>query len=152
MTSIFVIADVVWPGIIVAIGLTATWAVVAGLLFEYPFVKWITGMPWRSAWRPTLVINVVSALVGLVAIPLGGLGIEIGRSLVTPEYGTFNPVTWALTFGLALAANTAIEGALLVHVYKVKPTVRMVLALIVANCGSIGVTIWLVSSGRLTVN
>lgn len=151
MTAATAFADVIWPGLVVGIGLPFSWAILVGLIAEYPFVKYLARLPWSAAWKPTLAMNAFSALAGLVLIPVGGLGIEIGRAVVAPDMGTFNLITWSLTFGLALAVNTTIEAVTLRYMFNVPFSFQRVAALTFANIASIGVAAWMISTDRITV-
>ena len=151
MDPLFTIANVIWPGIIAGFGLATSWAVPIGLVVEYPVVKHLTGKPWRAAIVVTVGVNLVSALLGLIFVPIAGIGIELARAVVAPESGSFNPATWALTFLSALILNTAIEGFALRRLFGARLDVPRVALFALANCASIAAAILLIWSGRISL-
>lgn len=110
-------ANVVWPALYLETRLFSWWAISLGLAVEYLFVRQLfQTTPWR-ALKTTVAANTVSALAGVLLIPLAGILWELGPGLLLytlAGYGTFNPATWLGSFLLACAVNTALEG----YVYR----------------------------------
>jgi hypothetical protein len=95
----------------------------------------------KRALIATIAMNVASAGAGLVLIPLLGIAWEIFPGLVfyhAFHMGTFNPVTWAATFVMAVAANSVVELATLKKWFAVPWNRRNLLFLGLANTVSVG--------------
>ncbi|GHU19488.1 hypothetical protein AGMMS50243_11610 [Betaproteobacteria bacterium] len=123
--SLPALADVVWPALYLETRLFTWWAIGLGLFIEFFFVRWLFVLSASKAALATLVANVVSALLGVVLIPLSGIVWEfVPGLLIYPLFhmGTFNPITWAATFILACLVTTGLEA--LVYKYGVKFAVR----------------------------
>lgn len=110
------LANVIWPALELTSGLMTWWVIAAGHVVEWPFVRVASGRGWGWSAAMTAVMNLVSAGLGLFLIPISGVLLEIVASLSwnnRPGWGTYNPVTWVLTFVLAAAVNAGIETACL---------------------------------------
>ena len=136
-------ANVVWPALYLETRLFSWWAIGIGLVVEFFFVRWLFGMSAKQAAIADLSANAVSAVAGLVLIPLAGVVWELFPGSVINwafDWGTFNPVTWGGTFLLACLINALLEGA----VYKkwfapeFRFKSRKFLWLVVANAISVG--------------
>jgi len=97
------------------------WAILAGLIVEYFFVRRITDLSFsRAAWAD-VAMNAASALLGVVLIPIAGLIWEIFPGIVLYKVfniGTFNPGAWAATILMAAGLNTFIERFALRRFFK----------------------------------
>ncbi len=134
------LADVVWPAAYLAGGLAFSWAVLVGLVLEWPFAKWLTGYSWWAAWKPTLVMNAASAILGGFLIAVAGIVWEIVPGfLLYPalKVGTFNPVTWWATFVMAVLINSIVEAQILKGFFGVLRWKRAAAWLIIANSLSV---------------
>ena len=123
-----IFADVVWPSMFLTGRLFAWWIIVAGLVIEWGFVLRLTQTTLLRAGIMTLVMNTVSAGVGILAIPVSGLLWEfVAMVTVQPlfHWGTFNPITWFVSCILAAFLNTIIETASLRLIFKVAWTKRL---------------------------
>jgi hypothetical protein len=110
-------ADVVWPTLYLEERLFTWWAIGLGLLIEFFFVRWLFALPAPKAALATAAANGVSALAGVVLIPLVGFLWDIFPELLLYplfDMGSFNPFTWASSFILACLVTTGIEA----NVYK----------------------------------
>ena len=99
----------------------------------------------------TVSANAVSAVAGIILIPLAGVAWELfpGSAINWAfSWGTFNPITWGATFVLGCLVNGLLEGA----VYKkwfypqFRFKSRAFLWLLVANSLSVGaafISLWL---------
>lgn len=120
-------ADVAWPALFLEPRLLSVPVVVLGLLIEALALRLWFDMSWARAARAAIVVNAVSAALGVILIPLAGIAWEIFPGLVLYEalhMGTFNPLTWAATFVLALAVTTALEVACLRMLFKAPWSLR----------------------------
>lgn len=109
-------ANLIWPSIYI-VGQYYVWYVIlAGLIFEIIAAKIFLGTNWKdSAWE-MFVANSISALVGLLLIPISGIVIEI---LTIPfRTGTFDISHWILDYICVVLANTCVEGLSLKWIFK----------------------------------
>lgn len=144
-------ANVVWPALYLESRLFSWWAISIGLVVEFVFIKWLFTLSTKKASIATVSANAVSAIAGIVLIPLVGIVWELFPGSVINwvlSWGTFNPVTWGATFVLGCLVNVLLEGA----VYKrwfmpeFKFRSKAFLWLLVANSLSVGValiSLWL---------
>jgi hypothetical protein len=134
------LADVVWPAAYIAGGLVFSWAVLVGLVLEWPFAKWLTGYSWWAAWKPTLAMNLASAILGGFLIAVAGIvwevfpGTLIHRAM---NVGTFNPITWWATFVMAVLINSLVEAQVLKRFFGVLKWWRAAGWLTIANSLSV---------------
>ena len=134
-------ADVVWPALLLEGRMLTWWAILAGLIVEYFFVRGITDLSLsRAAWAD-IAMNALSAMLGVLLIPIAGLIWEIFPGIVIYKIfniGTFNPGTWIATILMAAAINTYIERFALRRFFK-QPVVgrRCFWMLFLANAISI---------------
>jgi hypothetical protein len=119
MPSIF--ADVIWPALLLEGRMLTWWAIAVGLVIEYFFVRKVTHLSFgRTIWAD-LAMNGVSALFGVLLIPIAGLVWEFFPGLLIYKLfniGTFNPGTWSATLFMAVVINTLIERAALRRFFK----------------------------------
>lgn len=135
-------ADVVWPALYLEIRLFSWWAIGSGLIAEFFFVKWLFALPVKRAAYVTTVANAVSAVAGLLLIPIAGIAWEFFPGLLymkVLKWGTFNPITWAATFLIACLINTAIESAVYRRAFKFSVRRREFGWLFLANAVSVSV-------------
>ncbi len=135
------LADVVWPSLFLGDSLLTWWIILAGLVVEFFFILWLTsGTPVRAALM-AVTVNIVSAAIGIVGIPLSGLLWELLATItILPlfEWGTFNPVTWFVSCLLAAMLNTVVEVGSLRLIFKVRWTKRLFWWLALANMITVG--------------
>lgn len=137
-------ADVIWPAAILEERILTWWAIAAGLLAEWPIVRFITGTSWGRSFGINVLMNLASTAVGVLLIPLLGIAWEVFPGLVLYRafnVGTFNPGTWIATVFLATFANALLEGLVLRFAFKVKFTTRVFWLLSGANLVSVGVAV-----------
>ena len=133
MTTI--LADVVWPALFLEARLLSIWIILAGLFIEYFFVWRITTLGALKAIWANLAMNAASTLLGIILIP--GVGLLV--ALFPGElFGTFNPLTWALTLIVAVLLNTLIESFILWKGFKQKIGKKEFWLLGLANALSVG--------------
>ena len=103
-----VFADVVWPSLYIATGMTGMKVIITGLLIEVFFVKFFTDIHWLRAAIITVVMNTVTCLLGIVLIPILGLLLEFVMYPV--NQATFHWTHWAASYLVIVLINTLIEG------------------------------------------
>ena len=108
-------ADVVWPSLYIATGMVSIKVILAGFLVELFFVKFFTDAHWLKTIVITILMNVVTCILGLVLIPISGLFVEL-----IPPHKTFHWTHWFLDYLLAIFINTAIEGFIIKLILKLK--------------------------------
>ena len=138
------IGDVVWPANYLGGRLVTLWPISVGLVIELFFVRWLTRFGWGKAILADILMNAVSTLVGSFLIVLAGLAWEFTGGIIVNfslGLGTFNPITWAATFVIAVFINAALESAVLRYIFKQRPFNRLFWCLSVANAFSVAVAL-----------
>jgi hypothetical protein len=136
------IADVVWPALFLGSRLVGLAAVSVGLVVEFGALWLVLKLPWRRALLADLVMNFVSVVPGTAILAAAGIGWEYFPGSLLYRWlhvGTFNPVTWAATYLMAVAINAALEAATLRILFKVPFTLKVFVTLIVANAASVAI-------------
>jgi hypothetical protein len=134
-------ADMVWPAIFLEPRLVSIPVIGLGYLVEALVLHRAFAMAWPKALLASGVVNAISAAIGLIAIPLAGIGWEIFPGILlyqTFNMGTFNPVTWTASFVLATGITTAIEVGCLRWIFKVPASRRTWAIWFLANAVSVG--------------
>lgn len=109
-------ANMIWPTVYI-VGQYYSWYVIlAGLLIETIAARIFLKTSWIRSFGIMLATNVISALVGVVLIPLSGILVE----LLTLPFGggTFQLSHWILDYLCVILANTCIEGLALKLIFK----------------------------------
>ncbi|KZN35211.1 hypothetical protein N480_19395 [Pseudoalteromonas luteoviolacea S2607] len=137
-------ANMIWPALYLETRLFSWWAITLGLVIEYLFVRKLYDVPIIKAVLATIGANLVSAVVGIVLIPLAGIVWEIFPGILFYKVlgmGTFNPITWTATFILACLVNLALEGLVYKKVFKLPFQFKSKLSIwfFLANTVSVGV-------------
>jgi hypothetical protein len=134
------LADVVWPALYLETRLFTWWAIGLGLFIEFFFVRWLFALSVQKTALATVAANTVSALLGVVLIPISGIVWEVFPGLVIHKVfsiGTFNPLTWAATFILACLVTTSIEAIVYKYGFKFLVRRRAFFWLLAANALSV---------------
>ncbi len=118
-------ADVVWPSLYIVGGMLSVWVIIAGFLIELLFVKFFTDTKWPKAGLVTFVMNLITSLLGIILIPISGLGVEVIFDFVFHAYdkfgiGTFHWSHWLVSYLLVILINTLIEGLVIKLMLKQK--------------------------------
>jgi len=113
MTVCAILGNVMWPGLVAESGLIALWAVVLGIIAEWPFLRWLSGAGWgRSLWM-TITINAVSCGIGYVLNPLASIFAIIPLYLFSSALkigeGAFSPSGWIFTYHGIVLATASLE-------------------------------------------
>ena len=142
-----ILADVVWPALLLTDGLTAWWCIAISILIEAAAL-------WRFAqWRPvkaliaSAVMNAVSAFCGTLLLPVAGLRWEVTGGHTFNAWfgwGTFSVANEAATWLIAVIVCTVIESFVLWLVFCAPWTRRLTLVVLSANA----VTVLLAFLGR----
>lgn len=134
-------ADVVWPALYLEVRQWSWWVIGFGLLAEFPFVKYAFVLTNRRAAFATIVANGVSAILGVVLVPLAGIAWEVFPASLymhALHWGTFNPITWIASVLLAVTINTVVEAAVYKHTFKFQFSRRECRLVVAANVVSVG--------------
>jgi hypothetical protein len=136
-----ILADVVWPALILAGRLSVWWCIGASLILEAVVLWWFMRMRPLKAAAASIVMNLVSALLGSLLLPMIGLSWE---SLADQTYkvwfgwGTFNWITQIATWLLAVLLSTAIETFVLWLLFYMPWTRRLIVVMLAANAVTVG--------------
>ena len=108
-------ADIVWPSLYITKGMLSLKVIFLGLIIELFFVKYFTKIDWKKASIITILMNLITAILGILLIPLSGLGAEFVFEFVFHAYdkfgiGTFHWSHWFVSYLLVIFINTLIEG------------------------------------------
>ena len=135
-------ADVVWPALYLELRLLTWYAIGAGLLIEFVFLWRYLHIPPLKAALVDVVMNGISSLAGWLLLPWIGLGYEYFPGQFLNQWlhtGTFNPVAWLLTCGIAVVLSTVIEAGAVRWIFRYPLTRRNLLWLGAANIASVAV-------------
>jgi hypothetical protein len=107
-------ADIVWPSLYIAKGMTSLNVILAGTIVELLFVKYFAEISWKTALLTTIVMNFITTALGIILIPVSGLGSELIFDFVFHAYdkfgiGTFHWSHWIVSYLLVILINTLIE-------------------------------------------
>jgi len=140
--------DIVWPSLLLEFPLVV-WHITAGLLIEGLIVWFIYRASLRDTAIMTVTVNALSTIVGILMIPLFGIGWEIFPGMLIEklfDVGTFNLGTWTASALFATSANTAIETSALKGIFKRPITGRVICLMFLANAASVGIAMYTVYS------
>ncbi len=118
-------ADLIWPSLYIAKGMLSIKVILLGLIFELLFVKHFTKVSWKKALIVTFLMNLITTILGMIFIPLSGLGSEFVFDFVFHAYdkfgiGTFHGSHWVAAYLLVILINTVIEGLFIKLTLKIK--------------------------------
>ncbi len=109
-------ADVVWPSLYIVAGMESFAVIAAGLAVEIPFVKFFVKVSWARALLLAIVMNLTTAVTGIVFIPVSGIVVEI--LLIPTGTATFHLIHWVISYAAVAAVNALAEGATLRLIQK----------------------------------
>jgi hypothetical protein len=141
------LADVVWPSLLLVSRLYAWWIIAAGLVIEYLFVQLLTKTSPPRAALMTVCMNAVSSAIGWIGILLfGSLWDLAGSMLLSPLYLTgwkvAPQVHWLGSTAVAALVSTAIELSTLCVFFGITWTKRFFWWLALANFVTTGIAVW----------
>lgn len=137
-----ILANLVWPALYLTSRMFAVWPIAAGLLVELFFVRYATNLRGARCLAADIAMNLASAALGLLLIPLSGIIWELLAGItIHPLFnvGTFNPATWGATVLLAAGVNSLVEGLVLQNGFKQKLGRRGFWLLFAANLVSVSI-------------
>ena len=138
-----ILADIVWPALILEQRILNVLPIAAGLVVEWLFL-WRAdfGLSWKRAVVVDLVMNTVSTGAGIVTIPVLGFLWEIFPGLVIYKLfniGTSNPGTWLTTFVMPVLATNSVEALVVRFGFKIPLGSRRFWILCAANVISVAI-------------
>ena len=118
-------ADIVWPSLYIAKGMLSIKVILLGLFIELFFVKYFTKVSWKKASIINFLMNLITTILGMIFIPISGLGSEFVFDFVFHAYdkfgiGTFHWSHWLASYLLVILINTFIEGLFIKLTLKIK--------------------------------
>ena len=131
-------ANMIWPSLYISEGMRIWWIIAIGLVIEFIFVKLFTKDNYLKSIIMVITMNLISALVGFVAIPLVGI---LGEIILFPidsifNLGTFHISHWIFAYLLTASCNASIETLVLKFIFK-KIYKNIILWLFCANVFSV---------------
>ena len=118
-------ADLIWPSLYIAKGMLSIKVILLGLIVELFFVKYFTKAGWKNSSIITFLMNLITTMLGIIFIPLSGLGSEFVFDFVFHAYdkfgiGTFHWSHWLAAYLIVILINTIIEGLFIKLTLKIK--------------------------------
>lgn len=96
------LADISWPGAVLAMGTLSIWPMMLGIFVELPLVAWILRAPWKASVIATLFINAFAALLGVYLIIMTTFFLE--------AWATFGwKASWVLAYFVTMAITIGVE-------------------------------------------
>lgn len=134
-------ADLIWPSLYIAKGMLSIKVILLGLIIELFFVKHFTKVNWQKALTVTFLMNLITTILGMIFIPLSGLGSEFIFDFVFHAYdkfgiGTFHWSHWIAAYLLVIFINTITEGLFIKLILKIK-ILKTFWWLLIANAMSV---------------
>ena len=116
LMPVYASANMVWPSLYIAEGMRSWYVILIGLAVEIIFVKFFLKQPYLKSILIAFVMNLISTVLGFVAIPLSGF---VGEILMIPfGTGTFHPTHWLMGYVFAVLSNVVIEGLAIKIIFK----------------------------------
>lgn len=111
-------ANMIWPSIYIVEQYYVWYIILSGLFIEILAAHLFLKTNWRRSIFIMFVANAISALLGLLLIPVSGIVVE----LLTLPFGggTFQLSHWILDYLCVVLANTIVEGMSLKRIFKLK--------------------------------
>ncbi len=129
-------ANVVWPSLYIVTGIMSWYIILAGLITEVLFIRFIVKPTWVKSIIMAVGMNIASAVIGIFLIPFTGLVAALVYGLMPFAGGTFDLVLWGMSYVLAVLSNVLIEGLFLKLVFKLRFK-KNFLWLLIANALSV---------------
>jgi hypothetical protein len=130
------LSDVVWPALYLEDRLFTWWAVSLGIVIETIFCIWLFRVSVIKALLTTIVVNLASAIVGLLLLPLFGLLWEFHPGILLFKLkisSTFSLPTLIATVLMAGLISATIEYHLIALILRVQRNLRQFLWWFAAN-------------------
>jgi len=133
MLSQHILANIVWPALYLLGRLISFWVIASGLFIEFFFVRRLTSLGWKRAIWADVAMNLASALLGVILIPV------VGLIVVLPFPATFGILSWVATFCVAVLINASVESFVLLKGFKQSIGKKEFWLFCLANALSVGV-------------
>lgn len=109
-------ANMIWPSIYIVDGYYSWYVILSGLIIETIAARFFLKLTWLNAFLTMFGVNLISALLGLVLIPVSGIVVEV--AMLPFGSPTFSIVNWVLDFTAVFVVNSIVEGLALKWIYK----------------------------------
>lgn len=114
-------ANLIWPSLYIVQQYYCWYIILAGLIIETVSCHIFAKATWKKSFIMMLTTNAISAIVGVLAIPISGIAVEILTIPLAPfNVGTFDLSHWILDYILAVLTNTCIEDWALQRIFKLQ--------------------------------
>lgn len=109
-------ANMIWPSLYIIDQYYVWYVILAGLLIEIFAAHLFLKTNWGRSVFIMFVANAISAILGLLLIPVSGIVVE----LLTIPFGggTFQLSHWILDYLCVVLANTIVEGLSIKWIFK----------------------------------
>ena len=114
-------ANVIWPSFYIAEGLSSIYIILAGFAVEFLCIKFLAKQKWFKALLISAVMNGMSAVVGVVLVPLGGAYLSypfVIFSFLSDEI--FEVLIWIVPYIFAVFCNVLVEGVVIHFIFHMK--------------------------------
>jgi len=111
-TSI-VSANMIWPSLYIEEGMLSLYVITGGFVIEFLCVKFCAKQEWLMAFKISALMNGVSAVVGIILIPLSGYFAGLVLVILPFDSNIINILFWLVSYILVVLCNVIIEGAVL---------------------------------------
>jgi len=109
-------ANMIWPSVYIVCQYYTWYVIAIGLIVEFFAIKFFAKASWVKSVVIVIVINAISAILGIYLIPISGI---IGELILFPfSSGTFHLSHWVLAYLLAVFSNACVEGLALKLCFK----------------------------------
>jgi len=109
-------ANMIWPSVYIIDQYYSWYVILIGLIVEFFAIKQFLKVNWGKSALIAISMNLISALTGIVLIPISGIVVEF---LTIPfGGGTFQLSHWILDYIAAVLCNVFIEGLVLKLIFK----------------------------------
>lgn len=109
-------ANMIWPSIFIVQQYYIWYVILAGLIIEICAAHKFLKINWGKSILTMVVANLISAILGLLLVPISGILIE----LLTLPFGggTFHLSHWILDYFCLVVVNTCVELLALKWIFK----------------------------------
>lgn len=113
---LFARANMIWPSIYIVEQYYSWYVISVGLLIEIVAAHLFLKIDWKKSILVMIAANAISAIVGLLLIPLSGIVVE----LLTLPFGggTFHISHWLLDYLCVVLINSCIELLVLKWIFR----------------------------------
>lgn len=109
-------ANMIWPSIYIYDQYYSWYVIFIGLFIEIFATKFFLKVSWFKSALIAICMNLISALLGIVLIPISGILVEF---LTIPfGGGTFDISHWVLDYIAVALCNVVVEGLALKWIFK----------------------------------